>query len=525
MDVTMFRRRRGQPAERAAAGASKEQRAGSISARSDRRASRLAQSAAVRRSAKRALRLAFRAALVCAAVSGGYLLQRQFGTRVIDVCVVTDLEYRISRPAWQSGIASMFEQTNHVFQQAKVRFRPQYRDEAYPARTEANMARRWALLAEAGCQADMVVGLTGRVDGDDDAVALPFTGAALVKDTGTTPAAIVSGVLARSLANLFGVPVSTRAMVTIDDSNLGLDAKAIEIVRGLRNYDFSRGVAALPGKWEAKAQAKLTDALSGVKPHSEAQAHLIIARGYAGGRRYGDAVRQLREAVRLDSQSPDLHFELAMILQADAELDQAIAELKEAARLDRTNPWPHAATATMLLNSGRIDEAVEEWRAAASLDPRNPSFQTALGEALSTRPGLVKEAARAFETAARLKPSAADATFGLAQQTHAQSELERRVFAAQRRAREAPSSAEAHLLLGIALADAGDLSGARTEVDRSLQLAASYGPAHSMKAELCYLAGDYPAARAEIAAAKQAGAEPRFGLVDSVNRKFAATGR
>lgn len=449
---------------------------------------------------------------------GGYLLIHQARAREVKTCLVTDFEYRMQNPDWEAGIKPLFAEVNRIFEKAGVTFEIAMGGDAYPEASTGTMAERWQRVAESTCKADIVVGLTGRTDRDDSAVALPFSHAVLIKDTGGSSGATNAGVMARAIANLYGVPVGIQSISTSQDGVL--DDSAIRIIRKLRDYDFARGVAALPGKWEERAIAALTEALAGKDLRPAAVAHRIVARAFASGRQYGDAVRHMREAVRADSQDSALRFELAMDLQSDSQPDQAIQELREAERMAPDNALTHAALGAICLNTGHIDEAVEELRTAARLEPRNASYQTALGAALSQRPGMVKDAAAAFDAAVKLRPSESGAYAGLESEIKLQAQIQERLQEALTRVKQQPSSVEAHNQLALAYGDAGNLEAARAEVKRSFELAPNNGQAHLILAELHFLEGGYAAAASEVAAAQAAGARPRSSLVEQLNRKL-----
>ncbi|HUB32589.1 MAG TPA: tetratricopeptide repeat protein [Bryobacteraceae bacterium] len=458
--------------------------------------------------------------LACGCWAGVMAVYTSFRTRAISVCLVTDFEYRLEKPDWQSSSRLLFEEINQVFQGTGVRWRLISGGDAYPAEAKGNMVERAGLLDQASCPADVILGLTGRPDKDTNSVALPFSHTLLVRDTPASTPAMTLTAVAASLAELFGVPISTQGLVFSDAQGGILDAGAIRIIRTMRGYDFARGIGALSGSTERRSVKALAEGLVGRDAHPEAEAHRIIARAFAGARRYEDAIRHLSEAVQVDAQNAGLRFEYAMALESDARSDDAIAELKTAAKLDPTDAKPHAAMGVINLNRRRVDLAVEEFRAAARLDPHEASYQVALGQALSEQPGGIRDAAAAFEEAMRLKPAEPGAFAGLRREDTTEQTLLVAVREMEALVNQKPASAEAHMKLGLAHANAGDAEAARDEIQRALQLEPRNGPAHIVLARLDYLSGQYREAASELDAARAAGVQPGADLAEAIQRKL-----
>lgn len=444
-----------------------------------------------------------------------------FSTRKIHLCVMTDFEYREQKPDWESSLNPLFAEINRLFEKTGVSWQVTYGGEAYPPAAVGDIAKRAALLEQSGCRADIVLGLSGRPDKSTNSVALPFAHTLLVEDTAADTRAISATVIARALAELFGVPVSTQTLIVTDAAQDGVfDAAAVQIIREMRDYDFARGVSALAGSWEKRAVAVLAGTMANRIPHADAEAHRIVSRAFAAGRQYDDAVRQLREAVREDPQNSRLRYELAMRLEEDSDSEDAIGELKTVARMEPQDSEPHAAMGAIYLNARRVDEAIDELRIATTIDPHNASYQAVLGEALARRQGSVRAAAAAYEAAVRLKPSEPGAYAGLVRETNIEQLLQEAARLKEGDVRQRPASAEAHLKLGIAYAQAGNLDGAKKETARAIELQPGNGAAHLVMARLDYLGGQYEAADTELRAAKTAGANPNPSLVNAVNHRL-----
>jgi Flp pilus assembly protein TadD len=453
--------------------------------------------------------------LVTLAAWGIWALVGAIDTRTVDVCVLTDYGYRQQRADWQTRLKPIFTQVNRAFSGTKVAWRIVAEGEAYPAKFKGTMAERFDAL-DSSCKADVTLALTGREDPAVGAISLPFSHAVLVSDPAPVPADASARHIALALAGLFGVAQDRAAQPGAPV----LDGTAVELVRKLRPYDFRRGAAALPGSWERRAIDALTAALSKTSPRPEAEARHILGRSYLVNRRHADAVRMMRAAVRIGSDDPLLHFDLAMALESDAETDDAIAEFRAAAALDPRNAWPHAAMGTLYANSGRAARAADEFRIATQLEPRNASYHAALGQALSRIAGRAHEAEAAYQDALRLQPDTSGAFAGWVREQQVGTEFERRAEAVRTELSHEPNSAAAHLRAGVAYAFAGNLEAAQVELRLAVQLDPSNASAHLALARTYLEAGHYREADAEVGAAKAAGAHPSETLVEAIWRKL-----
>jgi Flp pilus assembly protein TadD len=292
------------------------------------------------------------------------------------------------------------------------------------------------------------------------------------------------------------------------------------LIRAMRDYDFSRGLDGLSSRWEGRAVKALTATLAAKGPQAKGEAHRVLARAFAVSHRYDDAARHFREASRTDPQNPGWHFDLAMALEAASEVDRALDELKLAAGLDGENAMYRAAAGAILLNNRRIEPAIEEFQAAVRLDRRNAGYQAALGQALSQQPGRVRDAAAAFQAAVELRPLQAGALSGLLEQRHAEHQYGELLRVRQAELTGNPSSAEAHLKVGIAFAYAGNLESAQAEIRRAIELEPSNGPARLALGRVYYLTGRFAEADAEVRAAGAAGVKAPSSMIEALDRKL-----
>lgn len=102
-----------------------------------------------------------------------------------------------------------------------------------------------------------------------------------------------------------------------------------------------------------------------------------------------DAIREYREAIRLNPAEGFYHYNLGVALLKNNEYNDAYKELTEAIRL---NPEDYesrcalgdvySAIGRSLLASGKTGEAIESFREAVAIDPDYPDYHSGLGQAL-----------------------------------------------------------------------------------------------------------------------------------------------
>jgi len=120
--------------------------------------------------------------------------------------------------------------------------------------------------------------------------------------------------------------------------------------------------------------------------------------------RLDDAVRKLRDLVRINDRAYDLHQLLGEAYQRQGRMRDALGEFEMAALLNPAVAAPHLSATELLLASGDIDAARSRLETAATLDPG--SFDVALVTGLlleaERRPA---EAADAYARAIAVNPA------------------------------------------------------------------------------------------------------------------------
>src|SRR5438093_9496516 len=164
----------------------------------------------------------------------------------------------------------------------------------------------------------------------------------------------------------------------------------------------------------ASAELKETASTNSVEQTDVDQAveHLnrgteLLARG-----KIDEAVGHYREAVKLNPEDEDTHYNLALGLARQGNRDAAKEQYLEALRIYPDYAEAHNNLGNLLVTDGKFDEAIAHFREALKLASANASAHNNLGNALA-RQGKIPDAISCFREALRLKPDYLEARYNL----------------------------------------------------------------------------------------------------------------
>lgn len=258
----------------------------------------------------------------------------------------------------------------------------------------------------------------------------------------------------------------------------GLGALAISAYRADREYQrlVAAGDVALLSNQPFEALEAYSGAVA-LRPNAML-AHLKRGVAYQSRGELLSAVRDLRQAVELDSSAPRPLERLGDVNAALGRHDRAAVCYERCLRLDDRSPGVLYKLGLARYRGGRPDEAIEPLERAVALDPRLAEAHHLLGLALRDAHRL-PEARTALETASQLAPgltaireALAAAYFELGERNAALDQLGALVALE-------PTRAERVVALGQAQAEAGRRDAAVVTLTRGLERFPDAGPLYA----------------------------------------------
>jgi cytochrome c-type biogenesis protein CcmH/NrfG len=213
------------------------------------------------------------------------------------------------------------------------------------------------------------------------------------------------------------------------EDDVGKAARTVDFLREKYPTDATVLYASYRVHSDAAGEAMLS--LSLVAPHS-ALMHQLMAHELARQGQMEGAIRNYREAIKMDPKLPGLHFELAEALNAsDAQAGRA--------------------------------EAKTEYEAALSLNPADEKSECRLG-AIDYREGDTNGSFSHYSRATRLQPDDPEAALGLAKVLLLKNEPQKAQALLEHALQLDPTTAEAHFRLAMLYRDQGRRDDAKQEL-------------------------------------------------------------
>ena len=184
--------------------------------------------------------------------------------------------------------------------------------------------------------------------------------------------------------------------------------------------------------------------------------HHVLALALDGQQKFIDAVTSYQNALKLQSNMPDLQFNLGIALTQINRLDEAANAYLQAIRLQPNFFEAYGNLGTILQRQGKLEGAIDSYQKGLSINPQDARGHFNLGTALRDK-GDLPAAINAYKTAIGLFATYTDA----------------------------------HNNLGETLRDVGDMAAAVKSYQTALALNAGHANANYNMAEFLYLAKQY----------------------------------
>ena len=120
-----------------------------------------------------------------------------------------------------------------------------------------------------------------------------------------------------------------------------------------------------------------------------------------------------QQALGIDHNDAQAHYNLGMSLFQKGQIDEAIAQFRKTLQIDPNDAMARYNLGNALVRKGRMDEAIIQFQKALEINPNNPQAHNNLAVVFFQK-GRVDEAISQFQDAVRLDPNYADAQKNLA---------------------------------------------------------------------------------------------------------------
>jgi tetratricopeptide (TPR) repeat protein len=177
-------------------------------------------------------------------------------------------------------------------------------------------------------------------------------------------------------------------------------------------------------------------------------------------RYWRDSAALFGRALQVNPTNPTVHYDLAVVLEAQGKREQAIRHWSEALRLKPGFAKAHNNLGVMLVREGRLDEAVSHYRQALRIDPDYVDAHYNLANVLGHREEF-DGAIRHYREALRVEPDHAGARFNIGSALVSQGRFDEAIPHYQELLRKNPDHAKARRNLDILLKRRSALAGTR----------------------------------------------------------------
>jgi len=266
--------------------------------------------------------------------------------------------------------------------------------------------------------------------------------------------------------------------------------KRVEISPSYTSYTALAGFLGRDRDRTADAEEAYKKALEVAEPDEKERAYSQLAGLYYRSNRFDDAVALVEEGIEKNPESLDLIYLLARFYQSHGDTAKADALIEQATEAQPDNPRPYLILSAYRGRQGDTEGALAAAEQAVEVDPENLRSLLRKAEVLveiGFRDGAADRIAEGRTIAENVladEPSHPGALFVKAKIDLAEQKLDDAVTALRAAIDARPDWAQAHFVLGTALALQGERTAARSELARALEIDPSMREAHRVLAQV-----------------------------------------
>ena len=218
--------------------------------------------------------------------------------------------------------------------------------------------------------------------------------------------------------------------------------------------------------------------------------------------RLDEAEKECREALKINPDFAEAHYNLGVLLGNKGRKEDAEAEYRESLRIKPDFAFAHNNLGALLTEMGRKEDAEAEYRESLRINPDHAGAHYNLG-ILLTEMGREKDAEAEYREVLRINPDYADAHNNLGALLSDMGRKEDAEAEYREALRINPDHAGAHYNLGILLTEMGREEDAETEYREALRINPDYAEAHGNLGILYLKTGKKEEAKKELEIAKR----------------------
>ncbi|MDH3212123.1 MAG: tetratricopeptide repeat protein [Myxococcales bacterium] len=266
--------------------------------------------------------------------------------------------------------------------------------------------------------------------------------------------------------------------------------KLIEVEPTSLSYTALGGFLAQDRGRDAEAEGTYRTALELAEPEQRARAIAVLSGFYFSRDRIDDAVAVLEEGIRNEEDPLDLIYLLARFHRSQGDTDKADELIRQATEARPDDPRPQLILSSYLGRKRDLEGALAAADRAVELDPENDLARLRKAEVLvelgyrESDPERIGAGRAIIDAILEREPSHPGALFVKAKIDLAEREVESAVTALRAAIDARPDWAQAHFVLGTALALRGESTMARAELARSLEIDAGLVDARKVLAKV-----------------------------------------